>query len=336
MRCWVSFNRSKVNNILVISLSNLGDVILTFPVIDILLRDFPAAKFTVVVGPKAVTLFEGNPRISRVLIYNKRDPLKDQIRWFLQLRRDHFDLIVDLRHTFLPFALVTKYRTSLRVPQVPGQHMRKKHLNRLKGVFDFGSESAEPRAFFISPADIEVAQKLIQEVGNQKFLIVGPGAANHLKRWTTEGFAALCDHLAEKYWLKIVLVGDQADGPTVEAIAARMKHKPLNLCGQTSLQQLAYLLSCSQGAIVNDSAIMHLASYLNVPVLAIFGPTDPNQYGPWSSRSRVVTKKMTCLACQNPKSSNDHRCMENIKAEEIFKTVRLTNEGMVFEHHGSF
>ena len=53
------FDSSRINKILVISLSNIGDVILTLPVMDILLGDFPRAKFSVVVGPKAETLFKG-------------------------------------------------------------------------------------------------------------------------------------------------------------------------------------------------------------------------------------------------------------------------------------
>ena len=64
-------DKSSVKKILVISLSNIGDVILTFPVIDILKEELPAAQLSVVVGPKAVSLFDDNPYIKEVIIFDK-------------------------------------------------------------------------------------------------------------------------------------------------------------------------------------------------------------------------------------------------------------------------
>src|SRR5438128_14496 len=123
-------DHSLIKNILVISLSNIGDVILTCPAIDILCRDFPSAQVTVVIGPKAATLLEGNARL-RVVVYDKHMPWAGQWHWFNTMRRECFDLVVDLRNTLLPFFLNTRVRTRPQGQSFKG-HMRQKHLDRLR------------------------------------------------------------------------------------------------------------------------------------------------------------------------------------------------------------
>ena len=85
---------SKVKKILVISLTNLGDIVLTFPVIDILRRDFPQADLGVMIGPKGKTLLIDNPKIEHLYIYDKHMSLGNKLSWLNQLRREHFDFIV--------------------------------------------------------------------------------------------------------------------------------------------------------------------------------------------------------------------------------------------------
>jgi ADP-heptose:LPS heptosyltransferase len=75
-------------------------------------------------------------------------------------------------------------------------------------------------------------------------------------------------------------------------------------------------LSAARLAVVNDSAPLHMASYLNVPVVAFFGPTDPDRYGPWSLRSCVIRNNAQCLACSGDKKEM-HHCMQAISFEDI-------------------
>ena len=109
-------NKSEINKILVISLTNIGDVILTFPVIDILKEDFPSAKLSIVIGPKAESLFCDNPHLEKVHIFNKHQLPFKTLRWVLGMRKEHFDLVVDLRNTAIPFMISPRYRTSCRSP----------------------------------------------------------------------------------------------------------------------------------------------------------------------------------------------------------------------------
>ena len=317
-------DKSKIHNILLITLSNLGDVILTFPVIDILKRDFSDARLSVVAGPKAEILFKENPHIYRTYIFDKAKSGLQKFFWLMDLRKERFDLVVDLRNTAIPFLIDGKYSTPLQIFKPKTMHMKTKHLHRLKSVFNFETESKIHCALFRNGKDILYVDNLVRnKIGiGKKIFVAAPGAANHIKRWTKEGFGRVCDQLAEFPNTKIVFVGDLNDKGIVDDIASLRHTDFLNLCGETTITQLAELLRRTTVALTNDSAVMHLASYLDIPVAAIFGPTDPRKYGPWSSRVEVVRKDIFCSPCEKPGCAYQHECMKHIQPEEVLRVVQ--------------
>jgi ADP-heptose:LPS heptosyltransferase len=323
--------KDTIKKILVISLTNIGDVILTFPVIDILREDFPAAQLSVVVGPKAQSLLAGNPHLTSVYVYDKHQSLWKTSQWLYQLRREHFDLIVDLRNSAMPFLVGSRYGTSPFMKRLRDQHMRWQHLWRLKSVYSYPDVSRRQYALCISSAEQRRVDRILQEAGltEHSFVVVGPGAADEKKRWTEDGFFAVCHHLITHHRMGIVLVGDRRDRAVAERINCRMADASLNLCGDIDLKELGYLLSRCRLAIVNDSAPMHLASYLNVPVLAIFGPTSPKIYGPWSENGCYLHKPEQCQACQWPISRQaTHSCMQAIHLKDVLQAIQWAPTGV--------
>jgi len=145
----MQISKSKIKKILVITLSNIGDVILTFPVIDILKRDFPKAELSVVVGPKAASLLDRNPQIDQIFVFQKKQSFFKMISWIFSLRRSNYDLVVDLRNTMIPFLVSTKYLTSPFLKRQPHRHMSQQHLLRLKSIYSFKNESQERFALHI-------------------------------------------------------------------------------------------------------------------------------------------------------------------------------------------
>ncbi|HOW34936.1 MAG TPA: glycosyltransferase family 9 protein [Candidatus Omnitrophota bacterium] len=325
----MKLDASKIKNILVVSLSNLGDVILTFPVVDILKENFPVANLHVVVGPKAKSFFKDNPHIAKVHIFNKHDSGINQLRWVLHLRKEQFDLAVDLRNTAIPILAGAKCFTPLWTVRAKHMHMKQKHLNRLKTVFQFARESKERYALFISDADKKYIDILLRSdgVAQERFIAVGPGAANTAKRWPKESFAQVCDRINQELKIKIVFVGDQADKEIAKEILGKMKTRAVNACGSTSLTQLAALLSRACLTLVNDSAIMHMASYLDVPTLAIFGPTDPAKYGPWGTKAKVIQRDIYCVPCEKSGCQYGHECMSDIQPSEVYEGAKVMING---------
>ena len=105
----------KIKKILVISLTNIGDVILTTPVLSVLRERFPESEITVVAGPKGVPLLTGSRTIDRVIPFDKKAPWWRTAAFTFGLWKERFDLVVDLRNTGFPLFLGSRYRTPLRV-----------------------------------------------------------------------------------------------------------------------------------------------------------------------------------------------------------------------------
>jgi len=318
----MSLKRSKnseIHKILLVTLSNIGDVVLTFPVIDILRKDFPDARLSVVVGPKGEALLKGNSCIDRLYIFDKHQSWIKSLAWLMELRHERYDLAVDLRNTAIPLLIGARQRTSLRAPRTGSKHMREKHLQKLRTAHIPTPEKAQRCAVHISQADKQFADQVAnKEIGvGGRYWIVAPGAADSSKRWPEERFAALCDALVRDHHLKIVFAGGDEDKAVIARIQKIMAYPAVDVSGRASLTQLAALLKACAGAVVNDSAPMHLASYLDVPVIAIFGPTDPGLYGPWGAWSRYLRNNTSCLKCARPKEEIAHTCMGAVTVEDV-------------------
>lgn len=314
-------DKNKIKKILVISLSNIGDIVLTFPVLDILKRDFPMARLDVIVGPKGRSLVEGHPDFGTVFVYHKNQPLWVVLGWLRQLVCQRYDLVIDLRNTMIPFLIFARHKTPLMFKRPQGLHMRQQHLLRLAVVWDFSLESQKNRALYISQEDQKRAIQLLDFAdGFENYVVIAPGSRAENKRWTEDGFAKLADYFIQRYQYKVVLVGDESEMPISIRLKSLMKHQVCDLTGQLTLKELGAVLSAARLAVVNDSAPLHMASYLNVPVIAFFGPTDPDRYGPWSSCGRVIRNHAHCLACRGDKKEA-HQCMQAIRFEDIVSQI---------------
>ena len=102
-----------IHKILFITLSNIGDAILTLPVLSALRDNFPEAGIDVVVGPRPQEVFKKDPRISSVFIYDKHAGLKDKIAFIKKLRAEKYDLAIDMKASFLPFLIGARYGTPI-------------------------------------------------------------------------------------------------------------------------------------------------------------------------------------------------------------------------------
>jgi heptosyltransferase-2 len=319
MMCAKLLKKSRPKRILVVSLTNIGDVVLSCPVLDILKRDFPKAQMDVVVGPKAVSLFENNPNFT-IKVFDKQASFENKSAWFWDLYLAHYDCVIDLRRTALAFFLMPKYATPLVLGSVGTGHKKDMHLNRLGQIYKFDAVSQERHAIITTKADEQFFEESVMEFSQgQDFVVIAAGAADSAKRWHAEGFAAVADYLAVKS--KVVFVGDVKDVDIINDIQGRMKAASLSLAGKMNLRQLACVLKKSSWALTHDSGVMHLASYFNVPVLALWGPTSLQRYAPWSAESVIVRRNGQCTRCQDPKSKAAHNCMSFITVEDVILAI---------------
>jgi heptosyltransferase-2 len=318
-----------IKTILFITLSNIGDCLLTLPVLDYLRQGFPQAKITVMVGPRPREVFENNPNIDYYIVYDKHAKLKQKIRLFLELEKQKFDLVVDLRNTLFGIFLSAKYKISsfLSTPKSI-KHMKLRHLFKIQSL-KFNPQNylyEKKQCLYIKPADEDYIREILMKnkiSTVDSIFVVSPGAKSHIKRWPADNFAGLISNLVEEFKAKVILVGDKDDSEITETIFKGSKYPVLDLSGKTNITQLACLLKKAKVLISNDSAVLHLASYLNIPVVAIFGPTDDAKYGPWSNNSQVVKKEIFCRPCEKAQCRfNTLDCMKLIKVEDVLRQAR--------------
>jgi len=316
-----------VNKILFISLSNIGDCILTLPTLDSLMKDFPQAKITVVTSPRAKGIFQDNPYISRLAVFDKHSKLKEKANLFKELKRERFDMVVDLRNSFLGAFLPSRYKISpfLFIPKQI-KHMKDRHLYKVHSSQFTVHSTTRKSSLFIKPEDEEYIREILKEnnISEQdKIIVVAPGARSHIKRWPQDKFVELINSLVKEFSAKVVLAGDKEDAPIAKYISSHASSCALDLSAKTNIQQLGSLLKRCCLVITNDSATLHLASYLDIPIIAIFGPTNEIKYGPWSGNFAIARKDIFCRPCESAQCKyGTLKCMQLIRTEDVLRQVR--------------
>lgn len=321
-------DKSKVKRALVITLSNVGDCILTLPVVRTLSRSFPKARIDVMVGPAGIEVFEKDPDVSKVMIYNKHATVMEKRRILSKLRHLKYDLVVDLRNTIFGLLMGPRYRTST-VQAFPkkGMHRKRLHLYRLKAL---GIETVcESPGLYVPKEDEKSALLLMEKEGAEgSYVAVSPGAKSHLKRWPEDAFAELADRIVGKVGLGVVFVGLGEDAEIVGRICKKMKKTAVNLVNKTNLRELAAVLKKAKVVVTNDSAPLHLACSVGSRVLAIFGPTDPDKYGPTGAYDRVIKKELLCSPCESATCKFNYECMRSITPDEVLEAAAAMLEGV--------
>jgi len=318
---------SGVRKILFITLSNIGDVILTLPVLSALKDSFPGAIMDVVVGPRPEQVFKKDPRVRRVFVYDKHAGLKDKKAFVKKLKAERYDMAVDMKTSLLPILIGARYRTGLFSRYKSGAvHKRSIHLERLR---PFGITYREQKNIYIDSESRKKIESLLRDsgIGNTDVIIgICPGSKSHLKQWRVEGFIDVINSVLKNPKRKVVLIGDASEAKISKEIASQVRLPGLlDLTGKTSLSELFALVEKFNLLLTGDSASMHIASDLGVRVVAIFGPTDPEEYGPKGAKDRVIQKNLECSPCKKAQCKyGTQECMYSINAEEVLKAINLT------------
>ena len=149
-----------------------------------------------------------------------------------------------------------------------------------------------------------------------------PGAEyGPAKRWLPERFVEAAARVAAQTPVQWVLFGTPKDAEIGEQIAAGLGDSCVNRIGQTTLDQLIVALRECRLLLTNDTGTMHLASQLGVPVVAIFGSTEPGLTGPLGDHHIVLRHHVECSPCFLRKCPIDFRCMKAVAVQEVVDAV---------------
>jgi len=157
------------------------------------------------------------------------------------------------------------------------------------------------------------------------FIIVSPGSSpvEIHKRWVPEKYAKLINKIVDNYSNKrIIVLGSKPEGHLINEIISKSKY-PNNIIGEysLSLKQTMYVMSKSSLVISACTAAIHMASLLNIPLIGLYGPTNYSITGPWSKKSRIISKGFSCSPCYRKGfylGCGTPYCMTKITVEEVF------------------
>jgi len=158
-----------------------------------------------------------------------------------------------------------------------------------------------------------------------RVLLCAPGTNWETKHWSAERFAEVARHFLGRGW-RMVLIGAQRERGVCARVAAAAPGT-IDLCGATSLTELAALVRRSSGAITNDSGPMHMAVALDRPVVSVFGPTDALWIGPYRRPDAVLRADLPCAPCylrQLRHCRHGHACMGEITAANVIERMEAT------------
>ncbi len=329
--------KEDVRTILFITLSNLGDIILTTPVLEKLHDEFPRACIDVITGAPGKDIFSAHPAVRKVIICKRRPSVKERIHQVARLRRSRYDLVVDLKNSLTPYIVGARFHSNFS--KVPGMiHKKDEHLLKLRGLITgMSSFHASPgrysagdklpgTKFFIPVNDDEknYVSSIIGPTGGKKIVVISPGAKSHLKRWNAGKYAVLADRLVSELGCRVLVVGNDDDREVVRDVVSRMAEPVTDLCCKTSIGALSELMKRSALVITNDSAPLHVASAVNTPAVAIFGPSDERKYGPLAKKSVVMSPEIPCRPCGRALCAMgpDEGCISQVDVEEVFRAAR--------------
>jgi lipopolysaccharide heptosyltransferase II len=350
-------------SIFVKKLGGIGSVVLATPMLRLLKTVYPGAHLAVMVESGApAEILSGNPAIDEIIalpagLRRSGGLLRyvgTMLDFALRLRRRRFDIVINGYTGFagdsLPSAVFTflaggrcsvgyargpwgrLYTRSLRAEGNAHEVERNLALARLVRERDV---PIEPRPeVWLSDEDHEAAESILRKWGiSDAALIVGmhPGSGGlRFKRWHPAGFAELADRLVGELDAAVVLVGGAEDREAAAMITAGTGRNVFDAVGMTSLKHTAALIARCRAFVSNDTGLMHIAAALDVPVAAIFGPTDPERTGPFGPHHIVVRSRERCSPCYRGRQARcDHlRCMGAISVDDVVEAVgQLTVPG---------
>lgn len=344
--------RDAIRHVLVRATNWVGDVILMTPALTAVRRAFPLASITALARSPVAELLTASPDVNEVMrdeTHDRDGGLAGRLALIREVRRQGFDLAIVFPHAF-EAALVAAlagipirvgYRAEGRgwllthpVKRRPSRRHQLHHYLDLVEAFGIKPDHAGP-VLRLSLESIAEADRLLGQAGVRPGAVLiglNPGAAyGPAKRWPAEQYAALAARLEARCGAIPIILGGPADLEAAEEVMARYeahhRGRLISVAGQTSLLGAAAVIARCRVVVTNDSGLMHVAAALGVPVVALFGPTDPVLTGPVGNGHTVLRRPVPCSPCRFRDCPIDHRCLAWITVEEAYAAVARSLAG---------
>ncbi len=346
--------------VLIVKPSSLGDVVHTVPLVHAIKRTDPSTKIGWIVQEGFAPLLAMDPAVDAIVPINipsTSDPNADRwafvratratIRTLIELRRQFkahpYDVVIDLHASFRSGLLGLTNTGGIRMglanakelnswfqhitlpPPADSPHAVDENLVFARELGcspipeDFRlmvSPDARRRvAGFLQNADVRLKKRLVY---------ANPVARWETKLWTVEHWARTADLLTREADATVVFAGAPGDLPYIDSIVQLMREPAIIAAAAMGLSDAVALAERCDAYVGVDSGPMHIAAFVDTPVVALFGPTDPRRVGPYGDGHVLVRRDdLDCLGCRK-RSCAKRDCMEKLDPDRVVEaTVRL-------------
>ena len=332
--------------ILIVSPNWIGDAVMAQPLLQLLKAQSPQRPIDVMAPPAVAPVWRAMADVDTVL----ETPFRHgALQWrerravAAQLRRRGYGAAYVLPNT-LKFALIPwlariplriGYRGEMRYGLLNVIHHDAKDAPRPMVSF-YAALAAAPGASVATPAELPrpclqvTASTRVDALarhgiaGGGPLVAFAPGAEfGSAKRWPASHFAELARIILSRYPDgKVMLLGSPKDRPVCEEVAAGLT-RVHNLAGSTSLADAIALIAAADAMVSNDSGLLHVASALNRPVVALYGPTDPTHAPPFSDVAQSMYLHLDCAPCRQRECPlGHHDCMRKMGADMVWQPLQ--------------
>lgn len=330
--------------ILVTFLMQLGDLVLTTPFVHALRKAEPEAYIAFLCDEKLKDVMRYNPYLDEVMTldrYGRDNSVKKLWQAGRRLGRMNFDLLINLqsneRLSFLGACTRVKVRAGTAhrlfsvfwdkfVPLNRTIHAAQMYLEVLTKL---GYKNLQEKGLeiFLGEEHHAGADRFWQEQclrDGERLVGFNIGSAVMTKRWAPERFARVADAIMDK-GIRVVFFGGKMDEEMVGEAVGHMKHTPIIATGRFGIGELAAAMGRCELIVTNDSGPMHVAISQKVPIVALYGPSHVNLYGPYRADAAVVTAQPPCDGCRAgmKHKCDDMRCMRDLTVEQVLEAVFL-------------
>lgn len=353
--------------ILIMYLTGIGNTIMYLPALRILAQQLPEAAIDVLVRHQASKeILERLDYNRRIYVFNPRQQktVVQKIRFLRALRQERYDVSITTfpanraEFNLLSFGIGAKRRIACRyevgymetlaflqtefVAAEVTRHEIEQNLSLLTPLGVNLLHAERNGGIPLTEPEYDAAARLLRQAGlNPQDRLVGfhpgcnPAQGNFYKRWPAKHFAQLGDQLAETFGAKILIgFGGAEEKPLYAEIAAAMRHPPLILENTAILNTAALMKQCRL-FVAGDSGLMHLATMLKVPTVALFGPIDAARCAPLGKADTVIKADLPCAPCNkypHYQSGGSYirclyhgaqkgYCMQSITVESVYQTI---------------
>jgi len=327
----------------------VGDAIMALPALRAVRKRFPDAEIAIVARPYVADVYRDQGICDQLIPYDPKAlyaGLSGRERLALELRQHKFDTALLLQNAFDAAWLAWRAkiperigyardgRTFLLTKAVPVPHNGEipahEKFYYLELLRRAGWLDSVPEESFISLRIPEEksrrAEEFLSNSGVRQGAVriaIGAGASyGSAKCWPPSRFAEVANRLQSEANADVILFGTAGEATVSTAISGEMRRPPIDLTGKTAISDLPALLSRCHLFIGNDSGAMHVAAAVGLPVVAVFGPTDPFGTAPVTPRCSIIQQKPYCSPCFLRRCPTDHRCMTAITAGMVEVAAR--------------